>query len=211
MHIKNRIAAAGVAGVLGVTGLAVAVAPMASAATVAQDDATTGVAGRLEALRDALAGLVTDGTLTQEQADEVATTLDESDALRGGGGRGHGWGAVDLTAAAEALGLTEDELTTALGVDGTTLSDVAADQGVDTSVLVDALVAAGTERIDAAVADGRLTQEEADERIAALPERIESEIQQELRRGPGRGPRGTTAPDDATGSTDAAEGTADTA
>src|SRR5215217_2937386 len=155
--ISTQLAAAGVAGVLSLTGLAIA-APIASAATTAEDGTATGTLGdRLQAIKDALAGLVTDGTLTQAQADEVATTLDESDALRG---HGHGRGGVDLDAAAEALGLTADELRTALAVDGTTLADVAAAEGVDTSTLVDALVAAGTERLTQAVENGRLTQAE---------------------------------------------------
>lgn len=189
--IRTKLAAAGVAGVLSLTGLAVA-APLASAATVSQDGATTTLGDRLQGIRDALAGLVTDGTLTQAQADEVATTLDRSDALRGpGGGHGHGHGGADLDAAATALGLTGEELRTALAVEGTTLADVAAAEGVETSALVDALVTAGTERLTEAVGDGRLTQAEADERLAALPERVAALVEERLRfGGPGHGPRG---------------------
>ncbi|GAA2720392.1 hypothetical protein [Cellulomonas aerilata] len=191
MSMRRRIATAGVAGVLGVAGLAVVTAPLASAETTAEDG--TGIGSRLEAIRDALAGLVTDGSITQEQADEVARTLDDSDALRGPGGHGHGHGGrgIALDAAAEALGMTADELRTALEVDGTTLADVAEAQGVDTQTLVDALVAAGTERITEEVTEGDLTQEEADERIAALPERIAGLVEEELPAGGhGRGPRG---------------------
>ncbi|WNB86692.1 hypothetical protein [Cellulomonas sp. ATA003] len=218
MNITRKVAAAGVAGILGVTGLAVVVAPVASAVTA--DDGATTVSDRVQAITEALAGLVTDGTLTQEQADSVATTLDESDALRGPGGHGpgHGGGGVDLSVAAEALGMTEDELRTALEVDGTTLTDVAHAQGVETSALVDALVADQTERLTTAVTEGRLTQEEADDRIAALPERIAAAIEEELRGGGhGRGPRGERRSGDVTGrdsTTDAAtadDGTADDA
>jgi hypothetical protein len=195
MKINHRLAAAGVAGALAVTGLAaVVVAPLASAASDtatadATDDGTaTRAAGRVQAITDALAGLVGDGTLTQAQADEVATTLAESDALRGGG---HGGGrGIDLGAAAEALGLTTDELRTALAADGATLASVAEAQGVELSVLTDALVAAGTERVQASLADGRITQEEADAAIAALPGKVAERVEQELpARGGGRAPQ----------------------
>ncbi len=193
MRITKKLAAAGVAGVLGVTGIAV-LAPVASATTSEES-----VGGRLAALTEALAGLVTDGTLTQAQADEVASTLEESDLVRGHGGPGGwgGWGGhggrggLDLDAAAEALGVTTEELRTALAVDGATLADVAAAEGVEVSTLVDALVASGTERLEQAVTDGRLTREEADERIAALPERVAALVERELRGGGfGRGLRG---------------------
>ncbi|MFS0699416.1 hypothetical protein AB6N24_05530, partial [Cellulomonas sp. 179-A 4D5 NHS] len=192
MKLNHRLAAAGVAGALAVTGLtAVVVAPLASAArdtatADATDDATARAAGRVQAIADALAGLVGDGTLTQAQADEVATTLAGSDALRGGGGHGGGRG-LELTAAAEALGLTADELRTALTADGATLAGVAEAEGVELSALTDALVAAGTERIEAALADGRITQEEADAAIAALPAKVAERVEQEL---PAGGPRG---------------------
>ena len=42
---------------------------------------------RIEKVKEALAGLVTDRTLTQDQADTVATTLADT---RGMGGFGHG-------------------------------------------------------------------------------------------------------------------------
>jgi hypothetical protein len=187
-------------------------APVASASTSEES-----VGGRLAALTEALAGLVSDGTLTQAQADEVASTLDESDLLRGHGGPG-GWGGhggrggLDLDVAAEALGVTTEELRTALAVDGTTLADVAAEEGVEVSTLVDALVASGTERLDQAVTDGRLTREEADERIAALPERVAALVEREPRGGGwGRGLRGggpKGVPGDDAGDGGAADGAA---
>lgn len=212
MKLTHSLTAAGIAGALAVTGLgAVAVAPLASAttgspaatagATTTGDTAPPGAADRVAAVADALAGLVGDGTLTQVQADAVAATLGEPGALRGG--HGHGAGGLDVGAAADALGLTAEELRTALAVEGTTLADVAQAQGVEVPALTDALVAAGTERIRAALAAGRLTQAEADEELAALPERVAERLTEEHPAGGGRGGapgvgRPAAAADDAT-------------
>lgn len=178
-----------VAGALTVACVAVLAAPV-SAAT--PEDGT--VSTRVESIVEALSGLVDDGSLTEEQAEEVATTLDESGALRGGpghgGGRGGGHG-VDLAAAATTLGMTEDDLRTALEVEGTTLADVATAQGVETPVLIDALVAAQTDHLREKVTEGDITQAEADERTAALPERLAALVEHEARSdGRGYGPRG---------------------
>jgi len=212
MKITKRIAPAGLAGVLGLTGLGMAAvgAPLAVAAGSAPTaEAGAGYAGdRLQAITDALADLVADGTITQDQADKVAAALDESDALRPGGPGGPGGHGgmvrLDLDAAADALGLTPAELRDALATEGTTLSDVAEEQGVETSTLVDALVAAGEDRIDQAVTDGRLTQEQAEELREALPERVAAAIEMEFRgeRGHGPGRRGHLDDDDAGGPTD---------
>ncbi|HEX2575602.1 MAG TPA: hypothetical protein VHK88_04585 [Aquihabitans sp.] len=125
---------------------------------------------------------------------------------RGGPGGGHGRG-PHLEAAAEALGLTPEELRTRLQ-DGATLGAIADAEGVDRQVLVDALVAEATERLHAAVADGKLTQAEADERKAELAERLTERLDRAGPaggrpggpggRGPGgRGPGGEAPPEDA--------------
>ena len=131
-----------------------------------------------------MSGLVDDGSLTQAQADEVATTLSEA-----GLGRGHhGGDRIGLETAAEALGLTENELRTALEPDGTSLADVAEAEDVEVDTLVDALVQAQQDRIAQAVEDGRLTQDEADERLADLEARITERVNSD---DPGRGGRGS--------------------
>ncbi|GAB7192053.1 hypothetical protein NUM3379_27620 [Kineococcus sp. NUM-3379] len=194
MKITKRIVAAGTAGLLSATGLGLVVlgAPAATAATAT---AESGVGTRLQALKDALAGLVTDGTITQAQADRVATTLESSDALRGHGGRGGPGRVLGFDAAAEVLGMTTEELRTALAADGATLAGIAESRDVERQELVDALVAAGKERLAQAVTDGKLTQAEADERAAGLTERITAMVDQELpARGPGRGGRGGDEP-----------------
>ncbi|GIG39263.1 hypothetical protein [Cellulomonas phragmiteti] len=196
MRITRKIAAAGAAGALTVACVAALAAP-SSAATAPDGTVST----RAAAIVEALSGLVEDGTLTSSQADEVATTLEGSDALRGG--RGHGGGHhLDLTAAATALGMTSDELRTALDVEGTTLADVAAAQGVPTSALVDALVEARTERLQEKVAEGDLTQAEADEKIAALPERVAALVEEARPGRSGRGPRSEGSGDASGASTD---------
>jgi hypothetical protein len=85
-----------------------------------------------------------------------------------GDGKGpHGFrglGDVELKAAADALGMTADEVSTALK-DGKTLEQLAADAGVDLQTVQDAIKAAHAEemrtQIDQAVTDGKMTQDKA--------------------------------------------------
>ncbi|MGY1728628.1 hypothetical protein ACI79J_16800 [Geodermatophilus sp. SYSU D01062] len=165
--MRKKIVLATTAGVLAVGGLALAAPAMADDDTTPETSATSAV----DRIRDALTGLVDDGSITAEQADEVATTLGEA----GLGDHGHGGGpgrGLDLSVAAGTLGLSEDDLRTALEADGASLASVAEEQGVAVDDLVAALVQAGQDRLDDAVADGRLTQEEADERAAGLESRV---------------------------------------
>jgi hypothetical protein len=204
MKITKRIAPVGIAGVLGLTGLGVVAvgAPLAIADGTAttQDDAGDANDDRLQAIKDALADLVADGTITQDQADKVAAALDDSEALRFGGPGGPGAHGrmvpLDLEVAADTLGLTPEELRDALATEGSTLADVAEEQGVGTDTLVDALVAAAEDRIDEAVANGRLSEEEADELKEAVPERVAAAIEREFRWERGHGPRGRGHPGD---------------
>ena len=83
----------------------------------------------------------------------------------GGDGHGHGLGQVELEAAAKVLGMTTDELSTALQ-GGKTLEQVATDQGVDIQKVKDAIQAAHAteirDRIQQALKDGTITQANAD-------------------------------------------------
>jgi hypothetical protein len=88
--------------------------------------------------------------------------------LHGGGpdgGRGRGLGQVELEAAAKVLGMTTDELSTALQ-GGKTLEQLAQDANVDVQAVKDAIQAAHVtemrSRIQQAVTDGKITQENAD-------------------------------------------------
>jgi hypothetical protein len=108
-----------------------------------------------------------DLTFAQDPGSETAA---EPDA-----GRWHP--GEQLAVAAEAIGISEDELRTALE-DGQSIAQVAESNGVDVQTVIDAMVAAATERLETA--------------IDALPERMAEVVQREgfPERGPGHGPRG---------------------
>ena len=160
--MRKKLVVAATAGALTLTGLAVAVPALA------ETDTAGTASSAVDRIKDALSGLVGDGSITQEQADEVATTLDQA----GIGGHGHhGGGWHGLEAAAETLGMTEDELRTALDAQGATLASVAEEQGIAVDALVDALVTEKQERITQAVEEG-MPQEVADERLADLEQRV---------------------------------------
>ncbi|RPF28868.1 hypothetical protein [Georgenia muralis] len=182
----SALAAAGALGIAGVAGVALLPAGAATTSgTTTEEDSGSFLADRVQRVRDALAGLVEDGTITEDQADDVAETLGSSDA-RGG----HGLRMLALGSAAEALGLDEDALREQL-VDGATLAEVAEAQGVPTAELVDALVAAAGERIDQAVADGDLDEERAADLRADLEGRVTTAVEEGLPMGgPGHGPGG---------------------
>jgi uncharacterized protein (DUF433 family) len=92
---------------------------------------------------------------------------------RGGrhGGPGGRHGGMGFDAAADAIGISVDELQAALR-EGSTLAEVAAAQDVEVQVVIDALVTEATAHLDEAVANGRLTDELAAERQAGLEDRI---------------------------------------
>jgi len=80
-------------------------------------------------------------------------------------------GQAGLEAAAEALGMTADELSTQLW-GGRTLADMAEERGADLQVMRDAVEAACEQAIrdaiEQAVEDGRLTREHADRLLEGL-------------------------------------------
>ncbi|MGI8537431.1 MAG: hypothetical protein ACR2K2_13305 [Mycobacteriales bacterium] len=173
--MRKTIVAVTLAGTLGLTGAALLTPGIASAQ--GDENSSSGVSGRVEALKNALQGLVTDGTLDQAQADKVADALAKE---RRGPGRHRGPGrekkgsqGVKLlpAAIATAIGIEVDELR-AEHQAGKTLTQIAEANGVSREVLVQRLVAAVRSQLAEAVAAGRLTQEQADERAAGLQERI---------------------------------------
>lgn len=165
---------------------------LAATSTETSTDATTSTsddhaAEHAARLTEVLQPLVEDGTLTQAQLDAVVATLQDAGPM-GGGRHGGGGRGANLEAAATALGTTVEELRTELQA-GSTLAEVATAAGVDVQTVIDAIVAERTEHITARVADGTLTQAEADAKLAELPARVTEMVNSELPAG-GRGGRG---------------------
>ncbi len=90
-----------------------------------------------------------------------------------------------IGAAAEFLGMEVEELVAQLR-DGATLAEIA---GSQTDALIASLVADVEEKLDEAVANGRITQEEADEKLAEATERITTFVNEGPQRPQGGGGR----------------------
>jgi len=197
-NIRRTVAGVALAGAIGVGGLTVAaVNPLGIAG--AQDGSsttttTTTVANpsqqgaarqgaRTKVVQDALASLVTDGTLTQDQADAVAARL--RDAAKQARSDRHDKRSERrqemVGVAATALGMSSEDLTSALK-DGQTLKQVAESRRVEPQKVIDALVAAADERIDAAVTSGRLDALRADRLKERATTRIERLVNEGARR-----------------------------
>jgi phage antirepressor YoqD-like protein len=128
---------------------------------------------------------VKDGKLTKKQADELKKRRDESGRVLGfpGGGPrfehhrfgvpGPGFGGPGpLGDVAKALGIGERKLFSQLR-DGKTLAQIAKAQGKTLDDVRAALKKAEEAKIAAAVKDGKLTQEQADEILEHLDERLQ--------------------------------------
>jgi chorismate mutase len=131
------------------------------------------------ALAGGLGGALLLGPASADSTNTAASTASGHAVATAAQCRG---GLADL---AEATGISTDDLRSALR-DGQTLAEVAEANDVDPQQLVDLLVANGTERLDAAVAAGRIDQATADERKASLPDRAADLVNGELERYPGR-------------------------
>lgn len=98
-------------------------------------------------------------------ADDATPPAPSGQPGDGRGPRGFGLGLDELAAAAEALGMTTDELSAALQEDRT-LEELAESAGVDLQTVQDAIGAVRAEfmraRINQALADGTISQEKAD-------------------------------------------------
>jgi hypothetical protein len=231
--LAGLVAGSGAGMILTSTGFAGASGSGVAAAVVVDD--STGSTGntdlpdlpdrpdRSERLTDVLQPLVDDGTITAGQLDAVVAALDAAGPMGpGGGGRGMGMdgmgrGGEGMTAVAEALGVTEAELRTALQ-SGQSLAEVAAAEGVEVQTVVDTLVTAAGAHLAEHVTAGDLTQDEADAKLAEMTSRITDAVNNGgplggpmggARGEGGRGPRGHHGPDAPGGGLD--EGTGGTA
>jgi hypothetical protein len=125
---------------------------------------------------------------TTTTAEDTATTEDTgttehtgTDAGECGPGRRGGrfvGRLIGLTVAADTIGITTDELRDALR-EGSSIADVAEENGVDAQTVIEALVTEATEAIDQRVADGELDAEVAAELQANLEERITDKVNAE--------------------------------
>lgn len=166
---------------------------------VTPDQLTSALKG---AFGDQLDQAVTDGKLTQKQADALKQRIAKGGLPLGGGfgGRGHGGpgghgpgglaGRGDsLAAAASYLGLTETQLRDKLTA-GTSLADVAKAQGKTADGLEQAIVDATKKDLDKAVTDGKLTAAQRDSIEKDLAARVKQRVENARpQRGPG-GPDG---------------------
>ena len=140
-----------------------------------------------QALKNRVDEAVDAGTLTKEEAAKLKERIDSGEypllfGHRGGpDGRefGHHGHFKILATASAYLGMSEADLRAAL--DDQTLADIAKKKGKSVSGLVKALVAAEEEKIDEAVADGRITKAQASELKSKLTARMQAFVNGELR------------------------------
>jgi polyhydroxyalkanoate synthesis regulator phasin len=126
-----------------------------------------------------------DGWLTEEQAELLKWRMEQVPELghrgmmpRGpdGIGRGMMGGGDSLTSiAADELDMSLTDLLTELQ-GGKSIADVAGEKGVDVQNIVDAYIAQVQERLDEAVADGRITQNQADWQLEQVEERVHDQL-----------------------------------
>jgi uncharacterized protein YidB (DUF937 family) len=147
-----------------------------------------------QALENRIDEAVDEGRLSDEQAERLKERLEANEypllfglggvRLHHFGGLGHrGLGLAHfriLEAAASYLGMSEEELREALH--DKTLGEIAKEKGKSAAGLVDQLVATQAKRIDEAVDDGKLTDEQAAELKEGLEDRMQALVDGELGR-----------------------------
>lgn len=110
-----------------------------------------------------------------DRVTELVNRTGWGDGDRGGRGHHARIRMMGLETAAEVIGISADDLRTALQ-DGSSVAEVAEANNVDVQKVIDALVADATARIDQAVANGRIDSARADEMKANLVERITAHV-----------------------------------
>ncbi len=139
------------------------------------------------------------GALAVSAAAGVGTVSAQSFAAKAGisrpahDGRGPGGMAKSATEVAALLKLTEAELKDQF-VSGKSLADVAKAQGVEVSAVIDLLVAKAQAHLAEEVTEGKMTQAEADAKLAEVTTRVTAMVNKVRPAGmgdkPGRGGRG---------------------
>lgn len=157
--LKYIIAAGGVALLLGGAAFGV-VSAQQPTPTPSEQPAQVGRGPHHQQFLEALAAKLGISTQRLQQAmDEVHRELGPPPGRAGHRGGPHGGGGMNLDVAAGTIGIPLDQLHQELT--GKTLTDVARAHNVDPKAVADALKADHASRVDQAVANGRLTAEQA--------------------------------------------------
>ena len=157
-----------------------AIALSVSATSVASADNGKG----REKLGSALSGLVSNGTITQSQADAINKSLaDARTANKVVMDKNH---AAKLAVITSTLGITEEALKTRMKA-GDSLATIA---GANKDALIAALVASKTKEINDAQTAGKITADQATKMKANLTSRVTEMVNSSR---PPRGPKGQPA------------------
>jgi len=124
---------------------------------------------RLEMLEEAVAV----GKISPEDAEQIRKRIEESRGLGFGlrGWRVRALGGI-VSSVAETLDMTPSEIFQDLR-QGQSLAEIGQAKGVSTDTLKSAILTAAGEKLDQAVANGKLTQEQADKITARLTDNID--------------------------------------
>jgi hypothetical protein len=127
---------------------------------------------------------VDEGWLTEDQAEMLRWRMDQAPGF-GMRGMDKGFGRFDrgmfgpgnslVSIAADQLGMSLTDLLTQLQ-DGKSIADVAAEKGVDTGAIVNGYLAELKADLDEAVAEGRITQKQADYSLEQAEERAVDQL-----------------------------------
>lgn len=159
-----------------------------------------------EAHEQVLDEAVTEGKLTEEQAERMRERMEQSPGAWGRGKgfkapRGEGFkaprggfggrmGGAPIGLVAEKLGMTAEDLMAEIQA-GKSIAEVAEEQGVDVQEIVAAYMEPLAERLSQVVENGRITQEQADSMLDKAEERALEMLNNTWEgRGPGRFPGG---------------------
>jgi len=143
---------------------------------------------------------VTEGLLTEEQAELMQDRMEQGFGPGMMGGSYGGWhgrgmmgggmmGGIEnslLSVAAKELGMTTDELIAELS-DGKTIAQVAGERSVDPQAIADAYMAERSAWLADLVAEGRLTQEQADAMLDHMADEILEHMDESMPFGGGPG------------------------
>ncbi|MEX0750266.1 MAG: hypothetical protein WD359_05605 [Dehalococcoidia bacterium] len=160
-HLKNKWWLAATA--------ALAIASFVGARAVMAQEETSTPPSTVTAAQETPAADETPPSDATPDADAPPADREDGTSEKRAGGCGK---FVDPAALAGFLGVTAEELRTELQADGATLATVAEAHGQSRDALIAFMTQEASAALDAKVADGTLTQAEADERLAALTANI---------------------------------------